>query len=84
MNNTAYVAIDRCESYNQDEIYSCLKELCIQAHMPSVEGKKVLVKPNILSDAKPENCITTHPEVFLFLRFYIQNDIETVVIRYVQ
>ena len=63
MSNTAYVAIDRCESYNQDEIYSCLKELCSKAQMPSVEGKKILVKPNILSDSKPENCITTHPEV---------------------
>ncbi|MBR6085246.1 MAG: DUF362 domain-containing protein, partial [Spirochaetales bacterium] len=63
MSNTAYVAIDRCESYNQDEVYSCLKELCGKARMPSVEGKKILVKPNILSDSKPENCITTHPEV---------------------
>lgn len=63
MSNTAYVAIDRCESYNQDEVYSCLKELCAKARMPSVEGKKILVKPNILSDSKPENCITTHPEV---------------------
>ena len=63
MSNPAYVAIDRCESYNKDEVYSCLKELCGKAHMPSVEGKKILVKPNILSDSKPENCITTHPEV---------------------
>ena len=63
MNSTAYVAIDRCENYNQDEIFTCLKELCIKANMPDVSGRKVLVKPNILSDAKPENCITTHPEV---------------------
>ncbi|MBR4120247.1 MAG: hypothetical protein IKT95_00665, partial [Spirochaetales bacterium] len=63
MNNTAYVAIDRCESYKFEEIYPKLKELCIKAEMPSVSGKKILVKPNILSDSKPENCITTHPEV---------------------
>ena len=63
MNSMAYVAIDRCENYNQDEIFSCLTELCRKANMPDVKGMKVLVKPNILSDAKPENCITTHPEV---------------------
>ena len=63
MSNSAYVAIDRCESYIFDEIYPKLKELCEKACMPSVSGKKVLVKPNILSDSKPENCITTHPEV---------------------
>ena len=63
MNSMAYVAIDRCENYNQDEIFSCLTELCRKANMPEVKGMKVLVKPNILSDAKPENCITTHPEV---------------------
>ena len=63
MNNTAYVAIDRCESYKFEEIYPKLRELCIKAEMPSVSGKKILVKPNILSDSKPENCITTHPEV---------------------
>ena len=63
MNSTAYVAIDRCENYNQEQIFSCLKELCEKANMPDVSGRKVLVKPNILSDAKPENCITTHPEV---------------------
>ena len=59
----AYVAIDRCENYNQDEIFSCLTGLCRKANMPDVKGMKVLVKPNILSDSKPENCITTHPEV---------------------
>ena len=63
MNSMAYVAIDRCENYNQDEIFSCLTELCRKANMPDVKGMKILVKPNILSDAKPENCITTHPEV---------------------
>ena len=63
MISTAYVAIDRCENYNQDEIFSCLTGLCRKANMPDVKGMKVLVKPNILSDAKPENCITTHPEV---------------------
>lgn len=59
----SYVAIDRCSSYEFDKLYSTLQRVCEWAHMPDVTGKKILVKPNILSDAKPEDCITTHPEV---------------------
>ena len=59
----SYVAIDRCLSYDQSVVYQCLKNLCEKANIPDVAGKKILVKPNILSDAKPEDCITTHPEI---------------------
>lgn len=59
----SYVAIDKCTSYEQDQVYRCISRICDWAHMPEVKGKKILVKPNILSDAKPEDCITTHPEV---------------------
>lgn len=57
------VAIDRCTDYSQDNVFACLKRICSAANMPAAAGKKVLIKPNILSDAKPEDCITTHPEV---------------------
>lgn len=30
---------------------------------PDVRGKKVLIKPNVLRDARPEEAITTHPAV---------------------
>ncbi len=59
----AYVGIDRCTSYSIDEIQSCINRICSISGMPDVQGRKVLVKPNILSDAKPEDCITTNPEV---------------------
>ena len=61
--NTPKVAIQNCYSYNQNEVFSCIQTICDESNFPSVQGLKVLVKPNILSDAKPEACITTNPEV---------------------
>jgi uncharacterized protein (DUF362 family)/Pyruvate/2-oxoacid:ferredoxin oxidoreductase delta subunit len=58
----ASVAITKCQSYNFDELYSAIAKVAEAASMPSVEGKTILLKPNILSDAKPEDCITTNPE----------------------
>jgi len=61
--NEATVGIERCYSYNQNEVFNAVKNACGVCSFPDVKGKKVLVKPNILTDAKPEDCITTHPEV---------------------
>ena len=57
------VAIEKCEGYNLGKVYDVVKDICAKANMPDVQGKTVLVKPNILSDVAPELCITTHPEV---------------------
>ncbi len=57
------VVINNCYSYDTQKVYETLKDMCIQADMPDVCGKKILLKPNILSDAKPEDCITTNPEI---------------------
>lgn len=57
------VAITRCTSYDRDEVFEAVKKACLACRFPDVRDKKILVKPNILSDAKPEDCITTHPEV---------------------
>ncbi len=56
------VAITKCESYNLNELYSAISLASKEAQMPNVAGKSILLKPNILSDAKPEDCITTNPE----------------------
>lgn len=61
MNST--VAITTCTTYDLDSLYVALSLVCEKANMPNVSGKKVLLKPNILSDAKPEDCITTNPAV---------------------
>ena len=57
------VAIVRCETYDQHLVDKAVREVCLHAGMPSVQGKSILLKPNILSDAKPDQCITTHPGV---------------------
>ena len=57
------VAIVRCSAYEQAEVDEEVRQACMQASMPSVEGMRILLKPNILSDAKPERNITTHPMV---------------------
>ena len=62
MNNK--VGIERCQSYNPDEVYKALKRAVELAGDLHVAGKKVLLKPNILFDAAPEKHICTHP-VFL-------------------
>ncbi|MCX7982359.1 MAG: DUF362 domain-containing protein [Syntrophales bacterium] len=46
--------------------YDHLKEAvdsAFQLFSPDLEGKKVLIKPNVLRDARPEEGITTHPAV---------------------
>jgi len=62
MNNK--VSIVRCPSYDRDELLKALRSAALAAGIPDVSGKKVLLKPNILTDASPEKAISTHP-VFL-------------------
>ena len=55
------VGIERCASYDSQEIYKTLKRAVELAGDLDVAGKTVLLKPNILSDAPPEKAVTTHP-----------------------
>ena len=57
------VAIVRCENYDQEKVDLAVEQACIAANMPSVVGKKILLKPNVLSDAKEDRCITTNTTV---------------------
>ncbi len=57
------VAIIRCENYDQGLVDLAVEQAALAADMPSVEGKRVLLKPNVLSDAKEERCITTNTAV---------------------
>lgn len=56
------VAISRCEHYNADLILKIFKEMIPGTGFPDIKGKKVLLKPNILSGSDPEKAVTTHPE----------------------
>lgn len=55
------VGIERCGSYNLEEVYSALKRAADLSGGFDVAGKTVLLKPNIVLDSDPKKAITTHP-----------------------
>ena len=57
------VAIVRCGQYEQAMVDQAVAKACELGAMPDVKDKRILLKPNILSDAKEEYCITTHSAV---------------------
>ena len=56
-------AITEVGKYEEDKILEALRLIADSTAFPCVNGKTVLVKPNILSDSYPEKAITTHPAV---------------------
>ncbi len=57
------VSIVECKTYELEEVKRAIEIAMGKADFPDISGKKVLLKPNILSDAAPEKCVTTHPVV---------------------
>lgn len=60
------VALVRCESYDQSAVKNAVKsgiELLGGIGKFAQPLEKILLKPNILSGADPEKCVTTHPAV---------------------
>ncbi|MDC7220087.1 MAG: DUF362 domain-containing protein [Spirochaetales bacterium] len=60
---SASVALLKCEAYEGKKITEQLKRLPELTDFPDVKGKRVLLKPNLLSGSAPEKAVTTHPEV---------------------
>jgi uncharacterized protein (DUF362 family)/Pyruvate/2-oxoacid:ferredoxin oxidoreductase delta subunit len=71
MNNR--VAVRRCSRYELAEISELISDIYKNAGGPDVNGKKVLVKPNILSDNEPGKCISTHPVVVEAMVRFLQS-----------
>lgn len=63
------VSICRCENYDSTLVQAAVDSCVSLAGGFSCQGKKVLVKPNMLSANAPEKAVTTHPEV---LRAFIR------------
>ena len=62
------VAVVKCDSYDQEKVFEAIKEGIrliggLETFIPNKAGK-VLMKPNLLNKAKPEQAVTTHPAVF--------------------
>ena len=67
------VAVRRCQNYNVEEVLSLISDIYESGGGPDVKGKKVLVKPNILTDSDPDKCICTHPVVVEAMVRYLQS-----------
>ena len=52
-------AITECNDYTAASLDAALRRIIANTSFPDVKGKTVFVKPNILSDSKPEKAITT-------------------------
>ena len=53
-----------CGSYDRDAVAAAVASAPAAAGgLPPVAGKRVLIKPNLLSDTGPDSAATTHPEV---------------------
>jgi len=60
------ISLVKCTNYNFAEVDQAVdKALSLLGGMENFikPGSKVLIKPNILTDAVPEDCLTTHPAV---------------------
>jgi uncharacterized protein (DUF362 family)/Pyruvate/2-oxoacid:ferredoxin oxidoreductase delta subunit len=61
MNNK--ISVRKCDVYDVHEIYNLISDIYDKTGGPEVKDKKVLIKPNILTDDDPAKCICTNPAV---------------------
>jgi uncharacterized protein (DUF362 family)/Pyruvate/2-oxoacid:ferredoxin oxidoreductase delta subunit len=78
MNNK--VSVRSCTEYDVHEIYDHISDIYRKTGGPNVNGKKVLVKPNILTDDDPAKCISTHPSVVEAMIRFLQSENATVFV----
>ncbi len=78
MNNK--VSVRNCRRYDVDEVSDIISNIYKKTDGPDVKGKKVLLKPNILSDDDPEKCISTHPVVVEAMIRFLQSEGATVLV----
>jgi uncharacterized protein (DUF362 family)/Pyruvate/2-oxoacid:ferredoxin oxidoreductase delta subunit len=78
MNNK--ISVRKCDSYDPDKIQELIREIYNSSGGPDPAGKKILLKPNVLLDAEPRKCITTHPVVIEAMVRFLQGMGATVVI----
>jgi len=57
------ISVRKCDEYDIDKISDLISDIYEKTDGPDVKGKRVLLKPNILTDDNPDKCISTHPVV---------------------
>jgi uncharacterized protein (DUF362 family)/Pyruvate/2-oxoacid:ferredoxin oxidoreductase delta subunit len=78
MNNK--IAVRKCNEYDLHRVFDIITDIYKKTDGPDVNGKKVLVKPNILSDDDPSKCISTHPVVVEAMIRFLQSKGATVLV----
>ncbi len=78
MNNT--VAVKQCTKYDINEVFNNISDIYKICNGPDLTNKKVLLKPNILSDADPGKCISTHPVVIEAMIMFLQSKCSAIFI----
>jgi uncharacterized protein (DUF362 family) len=78
MNNK--IAVRKCKVYDVHEVFAIISDIYNKTEGPDVNGKRVLLKPNILSDDDPSKCISTNPVVVEAMIRYLQSKGATVVV----
>jgi len=65
--NKTKVALVRCDTYQEDKVFRAVRkglDLLGGVSVFAKRNEKIVMKPNVLIGANPENCVTTHPAVF--------------------
>jgi uncharacterized protein (DUF362 family)/ferredoxin len=57
------VSMEACPDYGRERVYQAVEKAWEAAQAPLVAGKTVLLKPNLIKGAHPDEAATTHPEV---------------------
>lgn len=74
------VAIRRCSEYNTAEMVELIADIYKSCDGPDPRNKKVLLKPNILTDTDPLKCVSTHPSVVEAMIIYLRSRGATVFV----
>jgi uncharacterized protein (DUF362 family) len=79
--NKSKVAIIRCDTYDEDQVYEAIKagvDLIGGISSFVYPGETIILKPNVLYGTDPQKCVTTHPSVFKATGKLIMNTKATV------
>jgi uncharacterized protein (DUF362 family)/Pyruvate/2-oxoacid:ferredoxin oxidoreductase delta subunit len=74
------ISVRSCNEYELHMVYDLICDIYNRSDGPDVSGKRVLLKPNILSDIDPEKCVSTHPVLVEAMIRFMQSKGATVFV----
>ena len=80
--NNKNVSIVKCRDYDFNDVYKAVSEAVAKAKgFPDIEGKIVLLKPNLLYPVAPEKAVTTHPAILsAVIRFIKEKNPSRIIV----